>query len=150
MNPKKFFLVQNYWNIKQIRRGGWYDLRMDLIDPNWFGIDPKILSFFPNWIPIKRCSTILPVVTSTYDVASTYNVASSYDIASTYYAASTYTQPQFSIDLGNWKVLQNRPSTHYIPVWCAPVLAVLAVLYIVYGSIVYVFINVLSYCLYLF
>ena len=39
---------------------------------------------------------------------------------------------------------------HYIPVWCPPVLAVLAVLYIVYGIIVYVFINVLSYCLYLF
>ena len=40
---------------------GWYDLGMDPIDPNWFGIDPKILSFFPNWIPMKRCSTILPL-----------------------------------------------------------------------------------------
>ena len=44
----------------------------------------------------------------------------------------------------------NSTKKHYIPVWCPPVLAVLAVLYIVYGSIVYVFINVLSYCLYLF
>ena len=35
------------------------DLGWNQIDPNWFGIDPKILSFFPNWIPIKRCSTIL-------------------------------------------------------------------------------------------
>ena len=55
-------------SIGVVGRGlGWYDLGMDPIDPNWFGIDPKILSFFPNWIPMKRCSTILPYLCVTAD-----------------------------------------------------------------------------------
>ena len=39
---------------------GWHALGMNRMDPNWFGMNPNILSIYPNLIPTERCSTILP------------------------------------------------------------------------------------------